>query len=67
MATVMADPGDIDQIIMNLAINAMDAMPDGGRIEIETSRCRIAREDLSAHPVERPMRDGGLHDPRDQG
>jgi PAS domain S-box-containing protein len=47
---IRGDVNQIEQIIMNLAINAMDAMPDGGRIEIETGRCRIAREDLSAHP-----------------
>ena len=34
---ILADPGQIDQIIMNLAANAHDAMPDGGRLVIETS------------------------------
>jgi PAS domain S-box-containing protein len=32
---VKADPGQIDQILMNLAVNAKDAMPGGGRIEIK--------------------------------
>ncbi len=33
--TIKADPGQIDQILMNLLVNAKDAMPDGGRIEIK--------------------------------
>jgi PAS domain S-box-containing protein len=36
LGSVMADPSQMNQVLMNLAINARDAMPDGGRIIIET-------------------------------
>ncbi|HEY1494459.1 MAG TPA: response regulator [Candidatus Solibacter sp.] len=38
---VMADAGQIDQILMNLAINARDAMPEGGRLEFATCQTRL--------------------------
>jgi len=47
---VHADSGQMEQVIMNLAVNSRDAMPNGGSIVIETSRTSVDEEHLERNP-----------------
>jgi PAS domain S-box-containing protein len=54
--TVMADAGQIEQVLMNLATNARDAMPDGGMFFVSTGQVAIDQSFLAAHGYGRPGR-----------
>ncbi len=47
---VKIDAGELEQIIMNMAINARDAMPDGGELVIGNRNCHVDAELAGAHP-----------------
>jgi CheY-like chemotaxis protein len=54
--TIKAAPNQIDQILMNLAINARDAMPDGGRLTIKTENITLDDEYCIFDPLAKPGR-----------
>jgi len=49
VGNVKADPAQIEQVIMNLAVNARDAMPKGGKLTIEVARATLSEEHARLH------------------
>jgi PAS domain S-box-containing protein len=56
IGTIEADVGQLEQILMNLCVNARDAMPEGGRITIETENVLLNGAYSATHPWAKPGR-----------
>ncbi len=54
--TVIADSGQIEQVVMNLVVNARDAMPDGGRVTVRLEEVELDRDGAGAFIEGRPGR-----------
>lgn len=50
LGNVMADPGQMEQVMMNLSLNARDAMPTGGKLILETANVSLDQDYVREHP-----------------
>ena len=67
LGSVRADPGEIERVLVNLAVNAQEAMPEGGRLTIETGNVRLddpseagAEQSRPGDYIEMAVRDTGV-------
>jgi len=54
LSPVLGDPTQLHQVLMNLCVNARDAMPDGGILSLDARNVELTAEDVASHPAAKP-------------